>query len=290
MKQFKRIYIEITNYCNLKCSFCPETKRKLEYMTVDKFEEVLKKIQGYGQYVFLHLKGEPLLHPQFKEILDLCYKYKVKVNLTTNGTMIMKHMGLLLSSKAIRQVSMSLQSYENLKDYEAFETYLKSIISFVNKGREKTNIIFELRLWNYEDEESVINNFNKNKKSLEHIKESLELKDGVYEQLPKGKGIKLLPQVYLSKSYEFQWPNLSREIISTKGSCYGLRQQIGILVNGDVVPCCLDSDGDIVLGNLFNCSFEEIINSCRAKAIVDGFETKKLVEPLCMRCGYRQRF
>ncbi|SHH44498.1 hypothetical protein [Clostridium grantii] len=170
----------------------------------------------------------------FEEILTLCYKYEVKVNLTTNGTLLKKHKDLLLSSKALRQVSISLQSYEKPEDYKDFEIYLNNVMSIVNEGRNNTNIIFELRLWNYEDEESVGNNSIKNQQALEIIKKALEISEDFYEELPKGKGIKLLSQVYLSKSYEFQWPDMSRQVISTKGSCYGLREQIGILVNGDV--------------------------------------------------------
>jgi radical SAM protein with 4Fe4S-binding SPASM domain len=274
----------------LNCSFCPETKRKQEYITVEAFEEILKKIKGHGRYVYLHIKGEPLLHPQFEKILDLCFKYELKVNLTTNGTLLKKHKDLLLSSKALRQISISLQSYEKPEDYKAFEIYLNNVMNIVNEGRENTNIIFELRLWNYEDEEGVRNNSSKNEQALEIIKQFLGISDDFYEELPKGKGIKLLPQVYLSKSYEFQWPDMSRQVITTKGSCYGLRQQVGILVNGDVVPCCLDSEGDIILGNVFKSDFEEIVNSSRAVAMVEGFERKVLVEGLCMRCGYRERF
>lgn len=290
MKQFKRIYIEITNRCNLQCSFCPVSKREDATMSAENFEKVLQKIKGHGEYIYLHIKGEPLLHPELEQIFELCNKYGMKINLTTNGTLLLKRMDLILNSPAIRQVSISLQSFEDLNDINGFEDYINQVMTVVEKGQKSTKIIFELRLWNYENLHSENKGYNKNQKALDMIGQSLNLSEPIEPDMQIGKGVKLMPQVYLSKSSEFQWPDLSIDILDTKGSCYGLRQQVGILVNGDVVPCCLDSEGDTVLGNIFTSNFEEIVTSTRSQNMINGFENHVLVEPLCMRCGYRERF
>lgn len=289
MKTFKRIYIEITNCCNLKCSFCPSSKREQQFMSVERFEAVLKKLQGHGSHVYLHIKGEPMLHPDFFELMALCHRYKLKVNLTTNGTLIGQHSEALLACKALRQVSISLQSQENLLDIEGFTAYMAHVLGLVKKGSEATDILFELRLWNYEGSIEG-ETFDKNALALTMIMEQLEVTKEKIDAIPQGKGVKLMPQVYLSKSIEFQWPGIDLDVIGTEGTCYGLRQQVGVLVNGDVVPCCLDGEGVITLGNVFQEDFESIVTSERAVAMVDGFEQRKIIEPLCMRCGYRERF
>ena len=79
-------------------------------------------------------------------------------------------------------------------------------------------------------------------------------------------------------------------VISTKGTCKALKDQIGILVNGDVVSCCLDNNGDNKLGNVFKQDINEIINSSKYQEILNGFNRHELVSHLCQRCGYRERF
>ncbi len=289
MKTFKRIYIEITNSCNLSCSFCPPTKREGSFMSVEDFETILKRLEGHGHFIYLHVKGEPMMHPKFSEILALCEAYGMKVNLTTNGTLIGQYHEVLISSKAIRQISVSLQSQENLADQESFHQYMTEVLTLVEEGRRRSEIIFELRLWNYEASIDGPGS-DKNQIAMNRIIEQLEVSEEVIKAIPQGKGTKLGYNVYLSKSLEFQWPAIDLEVISRSGTCYGLRQQVGILVNGDVVPCCLDGEGVITLGNCFDSSFESIVMSSRATAMVKGFEQRKIVEPLCRRCGYRERF
>lgn len=289
MKTFKRIYIEITNCCNLSCSFCPPSKRQKEFMDLESFEVILKKLKGHGKYVYLHIKGEPMIHPEFIEILRLCEAYGLKVNLTTNGTLIGQYAKELLASKALRQISISLQSQENLDDEKGFRQYMKDVLKLVKDGSSVSDIIFELRLWNYEGSVNG-HDLDKNEIALSMIMEQLDVTSEAIEAIPQGKGTKLMLNVYLSKSVEFQWPDMNLEVISIEGTCYGLRQQVGILVNGDVVVCCLDAEGDVVLGNIFVEDFEVIVTSERGVAVVEGFKHREIVEPLCMRCGYRKRF
>jgi MoaA/NifB/PqqE/SkfB family radical SAM enzyme len=258
-------------------------------MDLESFELILKKLKGHGKYVYLHIKGEPMMHPEFIEILRLCEAYEMKVNLTTNGTFIGQYANELLSSKALRQISISLQSQENLDDEKGFRQYMKDVLRLVKDGSSVSDIIFELRLWNYEGSVSG-HDMDKNEIALAMIMEELDVTAEDIEAIPQGKGTKLMANVYLSKSVEFQWPDMKLDVIGTEGTCYGLRQQVGILVNGDVVVCCLDAEGDVVLGNIFAEDFEAIVTSKRGVAIVEGFERREIVEPLCMRCGYRKRF
>ena len=284
-KQFGKIYIEITNVCNLKCSFCTPTKRKPEFMGIEDFKNILKKIKPYTDRIYLHIKGEPLLHPNIKEILESCEQEKIDVTITTNSTLLKKNLETILNVSCIKQMNLSLHSIEQNKEVYNKEEYLKEVISCVREIRKYTEILISYRLWNLEE----YKNNEHNKIILNALANEYKIPD-LYEIAKKNKWVKLDNSVYLNQDKEFIWPSLDGKTILTKGKCFGLRNQIGILVNGDVVPCCLEQNGDIVLGNIKNQTIEEILNTEKAKKIKQGFEAHKLVEPLCRTCGFITRF
>lgn len=285
MALIKRVYIEITNCCNLSCSFCPSTKRSLEFMDIDFFEEILEELIGVTRYVYLHIKGEPMLHPKLIEMILLCHQKGFKVNLTTNGTLIKQWSEQLLIVEGLRQVSISLQSFENGDQHDLL-TYLSDVFSFAKEAILK-GIYIELRLWNLESFQSKE---NLNKDILAYVKTFFELESNLKEQVIKDKGIRLKDYLYLSQSSEFEWPSLEHAFVSESGTCYGLKQQIGILVDGSIVPCCLDQEGDINLGKIGETKLIDVLNSPRVVAMKQGFERRILVEELCQKCGFRQRF
>lgn len=288
MKKFKRTFIEISNMCNLSCSFCPPTSRQIKALSVEQFETIMQKLEGHSEHIYLHVKGEPLLHKQFEDILGLCTKYKKKVNITTNGLLLDKHGDTILRNPSVRLVNLSLQSYEEDNGQAHQQAYLDKVLSFVKKGIDTSNILFEFRLWNFEDENSQSNGEAENLQILKYVEKFLDLKIPVTTQNTKGNSGR--SQVYISKGVEFQWPSLDNDFVSTSGTCYGLRRQIAILSNGDVVPCCLDAEGVVKLGNIFESEFEEIVMSEQSVKIRTGLENNKIIEPLCQRCGYREQY
>lgn len=285
MIKYKRLYLEITNVCNLACSFCPPTMRKQEFMKEADFKQIIDKIDGYAENLYFHVKGEPLLHPKIGDFLDISNEKGFRVTLTTNGTMLKELKELLLNKPAVKKINISLQSIEQQDNRKE---YMHEVLDFVKEAVKRTSINIELRLWNLDlNNNQKINNYD----LLYMIEEALMLSDKIESKIHKGNGIKLVEQVYLSQSYEFDWPDINKELIGTKGFCYGLKDQIAILVDGTVVPCCLDSEGIISLGNIFNVSdFEEIILGERARLIREGFLNRRVIEDLCRRCGYRVRF
>jgi radical SAM protein with 4Fe4S-binding SPASM domain len=281
---FKRIYIEITNVCNLSCSFCPKSNSKAEFMSVESFEEILRKIEGQAKVLYFHVKGEPLLHPDLGVFLDLCERYHFKVNLTTNGTLIDKSEKSVLNKPALRQINFSLHSFDANYDKYPIEQYLEKIFRFIRNALYRQKLLIGLRLWNVNEE-------NKNNEFiLNRIKEEFKLDFNIKNEVSQINGIKVADYVFLYQAQSFDWPDLNNEIIGEKGFCYGLRDQIAILSDGTVVPCCLDSEGIIDLGNIFRKDFEEIVESDRAKKIYDGFSKRQVVEELCKKCNYRERF
>lgn len=287
MSNFKRIYIEITNVCNLHCSFCPKTSRKPEFMGFELFRKILNEVGNHSKYIYFHVMGEPLMHPEIEAFLDLCLQYGFFANITTNGTLIGKVKEKIISKKALRLINFSLHSFEaNMSDGE-IGSYLNEIFSFVKEVKnENPKLISCFRLWNVND--------NRHHSSNEYILRRIEKFFGFPNQIKEipitSNGIKISENVYVNQAECFNWPDADITDLNTKGFCLGLRDQVAILVDGTVVPCCLDSEGSINLGNIKETSFTEIINGKRALALYNGFSARKLVEPLCRKCGYRSRF
>lgn len=285
-KRFQKIYVEITNVCNLKCKFCPDTKREKKFMRIEDFRNILNSIKPYTNLIYLHIKGEPLLHPDIENILKECDNSNIMVNITTNGTLLLDKIDILRKCKAIRQINISLHSL-NQNDISKIETqkYLSNVLETVKVLNRETSILISFRLWN-------ISEIGKNEKNLQVIN-TLEKEyniENLMEKTSKSSDVKLREYVYLNQDIQFEWPNMQREEIGEKGKCFGLRNQIGILVNGDIVPCCLDQEADIKLGNIYENSIDEILESKLAKDIINGFRAHKLIHPLCRRCGFRIRF
>lgn len=277
-KRFSKIYIEITNICNLKCKFCLETNRKKEFMEIDSFEKIANKICKYTDLILLHVKGEPLLHKKLDEILNIAFKYNLKVNITTNTLLLENNFETLINSKALRQINLSIHDLEQNNIDDNFE----DVVKISKKIKEKNSkLIISYRLWNMNN----LGENDKNRKFLKILEDEYSI-ENLYEKCVHENFVKLDDNVFLNQDIEFKWPNIGGKILREKGKCYGLKNQIAILVNGDVVPCCLDTNGDIVLGNILRENLEDILNSKRAKDIISGFNENRLVENLCKRCDF----
>ncbi len=289
MKTFKKVYIEITSVCNLACSFCPPTQRAKGLIKVEQFIKILDEIRPHTKYIYLHVKGEPLLHPRIDQLLDAAHERGFKVNITTNGTLIKKQREKLLGKPALRQMNFSLHSFDGHEGSENREKYLGDILDFVREAKEH-NVIFSYRLWNLQRDDQTEVDRRKNAETLNILEAEYQLDFKIEERVEPGKGVKIAKNIYLNQDHEFKWPSLLEPEYSGKGFCHALRSQAAILVDGTVVPCCLDGEGVINLGNVNEQSFSEIVESERATNLVEGFSRREAVEELCRKCGYRQKF
>ena len=277
MKRFNKIYLEISNVCNLKCSFCPGTKRKPKVMTEAEFSALLPKLRPWADFLYFHLMGEPLCHPQLARFLELAGEAGFKVILTTNGTLLAKQQEMLLSSPALHKINISLHAFEANDLAVPFAEYLSGCFAFGQAAEGKKLVVY--RLWNQGGADE------KNQQILDAMKEAFPRawKEG-------RKGITIGDRVFLEYGDKFDWPDLNAADGGEQVFCYGLRDQIGVLCDGTVVPCCLDHEGDLALGNLFEAEMDAILETPRAKAIFQGFQNKKAAEELCRKCGYARRF
>lgn len=284
LRILKKAYIEITNSCNRSCSFCPGTTRPAAFMSEEGFMRVLAELAGKVRCLYFHVMGEPLLHPRLELFLDRAHEAGFPVNLTTNGTMLGSIGDMLLTKPALWQVNVSLHS---LADDEVGRHHLEDIIAFALKARKQGSAYLSYRLWNMQSGGGNPGNdwiMNRLASVYGADRAALNKMGG------KSRGVKLGEGVYLNNSVPFQWPDITLPEKGSNGFCMGLRDQIGILCDGTVVPCCLDGGGVMALGNVFRQPMAEILSSSRAEAIYQGFSNRKAVEELCRKCGYRQRF
>ena len=276
----KRAYIEITNVCNLRCAFCPGTRRPHAFMAAADFARAAEALRPHAEYFYLHVMGEPLLHPELEEILAVCRRLDARVCLTTNGTLLGERAPLLLSAPALHKVSVSLHSMEGNGRRAAGE-YLAQVWDFARAAAAK-GIICALRLWNLGGADS------QNGEILAFLSEKTGAPPLAWPR-PRPGSWKLGERLYLEQAERFEWPELTAPPRDTR-FCLALREQVAVLVDGTVVPCCLDHQGDIPLGSIFTQPLTEILDSPRSRALYDGFSRRCPTEELCRRCGYASRF
>ena len=277
-KRFQKVYLEISNVCNLSCRFCPGTKRAPRVMREDELRTLLGKLRPWTDYLYFHIMGEPLLHPQLGTFLDLAGEMGFKVILTTNGTLLADRQELLLAAPGLHKVNVSLHAFEANDLAMPFGQYLDGCFSFGKAANGQKLVVY--RLWNGGGADQ------KNEQILDAMAQYFP-QPWVRER----RGTRLADRVYLEYGDKFDWPDLSAPDGGETVFCYGLNDQIGVLCDGTVVPCCLDHEGDMALGSLFAQELEEILAAPRAQAICRGFSAGKAAEDLCRRCGFaRGRF
>ncbi len=288
-KRFKKVYVEITNVCNLACGFCPMTKRRPQFMKKDDFVNIVSQIKGLTDQIYLHVMGEPLLHPELEGFLDICHSLDMKVNITTNGFLLHGLRDLLLKSPAVKQVNVSLSSFEANPGQMPLEGYIADIAAFALEAQRSTDIVMSLRLWNL-DSQSIQGENTLNERIMELLEQHLMLDFKIQERCMSYRTGRLSNNIYVNIASTFEWPDIDHIETNPHVFCNALRDKFAILVDGTVVPCCFDSDGNIGLGNIYDTPIEKIVFSERAERLYTGFTNRQVVEELCQKCGYARKF
>lgn len=268
-KMIDRCYIEITNTCNLDCHFCPKHQRKRRQLSAEEFDLLTDKVRGKVCFLYFHLMGEPLLHPLLPQFITIAREKGFKTVLTSNGTLLHRAMNLL--DTLPHKVQLSLHSHESNARGE-LSSYMEEVMNFATQAAAKGTCVV-LRLWNQGGMD----------------KENELVMDYIAEYVPRPwkerpDGFRLCDNLYLEFDRKFEWPSANASSAKREVFCKALLKQIGVLSDGSLVPCCLDHNGDVVLGNLFHQSLEEILSSPRAQAMIEGFQHHTATEALCQNC------
>lgn len=286
-----RCYIEITNTCNLDCHFCPKHHRKRRQLSEEEFDLLTDRVRGKVCFLYFHLMGEPLLHPLLPQFITMAREKGFKTVLTSNGTLLHRAMALL--DTLPYKIQLSLHSHESNARGELSE-YMDQVMRFSIQAAGKGTCMV-LRLWNQ-------GGMDRENEEVMRLIEKCVPKP--WKERPDG--FRLCDNLYLEFGRKFEWPGGGGRAASDESDgkqeesdgkleaspskskqeyfCKALIKQIGVLSDGSLVPCCLDHDGDVILGNLFHQSLEEILASPRAQALVEGFRHHAATEPLCQSC------
>lgn len=275
-KKYSRVYVEITNICNRNCSFCPGTKREKRRMSLSEFSIIAEKLVGITEYMYFHVMGEPLTHPQLAEMIRHATEKGFKCAVTTNGTLL-DRVGEQLIASGVYKVNLSVHSFEEGEE-DSYLSYIMSLADFADRASE-AGVLTVLRLWNKGHDGGL------NDKTLELLQHRLsgEWKWGA-------RGARIRHKLHLEYGDRFEWPDMSCDNMGEAVFCYGLGDHFGILCDGSVIPCCLDHEGDITLGNVLESPLDLILSSDRAEAMRQGFKRRVATEELCQKCGYARRF
>ncbi len=273
---YSRVYVEITNICNMNCSFCHGHSRTPRQMTEAEYARVLQQLSGKTQYIYHHLMGEPLVHPLLPQFLQMAHEAGFKPMITTNGTLLGRF-GDEILVPGLHKVNISLHSFEG-DGIDAHESYIRTVAEFAEKAN-RAGVLISLRLWNSGCDDG------RNDTALAALRENLP---GQWAE--NTRGYRIRDGLFLEWGERFAWPDRNAPDEGSNLFCHGLKDHFGILSDGTVVPCCLDSDGVIALGNVFREELSDILASPRAKAMVEGFRQRKATEDLCRRCGYARKF
>lgn len=272
--RFNKAYVEITNVCNLGCPFCHGTRREKRFMTVPEFETAAGRLRPFTEYIYLHIMGEPLLHPSLEKILGICASLGFRVSLTTNGTLLREKAEILVNSPAMYRISVSLHSFE-VNHGGSLRDYIGAVCGAAAEAREK-GVLFSMRLWNTGGENE------RNGEITELLSEAFPP-----PHRENRRGVTLTDGVFLEYGDRFVWPDVNGDAKKVR-FCKGLRDQIGVLCDGTIVPCCLDAEGDIALGNIFSDNLTDILCSDRVMRLINGFSEGHAEEELCRACGFAE--
>ena len=287
--KFSRAYVEITNVCGLSCSFCPPKTKLSTTMELPFFKKVVEELSPYTDEIALHVMGDPMVLSNVGEYLDSAHHVGLKVMITTSGFYLDSIRRKPLFHPSLRQLNISLNSFNKNSVSRTFESYMEPILELCDeKLSTNSDFFINLRLWNLDDERSE-SAFNE--RLFELLESHFDLAEGMIASLISGErqSIRLASKILLHFDRYFEWPNLENAIVGD-GYCQGLSKQIGILSDGRVVPCCLDSEGIMELGNLRETNLGKILTSKRSSSITDGFSKGICSEELCQKCSYKERF
>lgn len=267
-----RCYLEITNICNLNCVFCPKNDRTPRRLSAEEFSLLTDRLAGKVKFLYFHLMGEPMLHPLLPNFIAEARDKGFIPVLTTNGALISSAIANRLLDHLPYKIQISLHSHEGNGKVQP-EAYIREVMTFSIEAARRGCVVV-LRLWNQGGYDS----------------ENTQLLDLLASYVPqpwtaRPDGFRMTQNLYLEYDRMFEWPDAEgEEKEEAQVFCYALQKQIGVLVDGSVVPCCLDHAGSVRFGNLLTQSLDEILSSPRAVAMLQGFQHHTATEALCRNC------
>lgn len=276
--------VELTNYCNFKCAFCvgqQQGQRSRGYMDLEMFKEICYQAKIYGALGIRLLRwGEPMMHPNFLEMVDIAKKHNLLVHVTTNGSLLEKVGYDNIIDSKLDSLIISFQGtcekeYKKLrkKDYNDIVSKIIKLRN-VRDNRGVNNPYITLSTTVTDETKEEINRFKEN---------WLRVVDGVSIGYTCFKRLKDQESVkdYLSR----------KKILPHLFKCQEVMVKLSIDWDGTVSPCCLDYDQQLSVGNIKDSTLYELWHSDDTKSIRTLLTNKRQdMFSLCQTCELNYDF
>lgn len=263
---FSRIYLEITNCCNLSCAFCPGTRRARRMLPAEEFRLLAGKLRPWTDYLYLHVLGEPLLHPQLAEILASAGELGFRVCLVTNGTLLAQRLDTLLAAPALHKPQRLAPQLRGQRRAHAAGDVSRRGLGRLCAARGARRALRAAAL-----ERGRAGGEERGDPPLSGA--ALRTAHRGHPRRPAQEPHLAAKPVFRARG-KIDWPapGAPRGAWSSATGCGG---SLAVLCDGTVVPCCLDGEGELALGNLFRQELEDILRGERAAAIHAGFDARR---------------
>lgn len=278
------IEIELTNYCNASCVFCPNGSSKRERGFIDKnklytFLAEQKKLKNenwfnnqfktsdFPKIVYAGL-GEPLLHPDFLEIIEYTKKLGFIVEVVTNGLLLNEKVVDKLIELKLDSLVISLHSINEKIYNDITGLNLSNILPNVTYALKKySNTNLKIQLWRIKPLNNMIQETDEDKSNFQRY-------------------INNYPNIVVlgpSEAWERDMDNptscsLVNDDPNNQIWCRKLYYTFNIAYSGDIVMCCNDFNRiSVDMGNIFQ-------NRNTSKATRNKILKKKFVPSICKKC------
>jgi pyruvate-formate lyase-activating enzyme len=269
------IRIETTNACNLRCRMCPQSDKKpgvaRGLMKVDLYRNIVDQIaafpENHNALFYLHICGEPLLHKQSVEFIRYAADLGFKPILTTNATLLTTELTAKLLASGLSRIEFSFEGvtpeiFETTRLGAKYDVVHRNIMDFLEQNRAAGKPVHT---------ELVV-------VDLPHVEARL-LRDYCEKMRAHFDTVNL--------SGYFDW--LGRvETVKYERShyrgCAATDTDLNVLWDGRVVPCCMDVDGAMVIGDFTKQCYLEILADLRRHALRERLQCGQLKGLLCSQC------
>lgn len=284
-----KLWIELTNHCNLKCKLCPNREihiSKKGFMKWYLFKKIIDDAEGKVRELNLFHRGESLLHPKLFDMIEYAGSKGFVTKIHTNATLLKTSIIEKILDSKLSYISFSFDgyvksTYEKNRVSSSYEETLNGILKFLSTKKEKgkSQPYTVLQIMEYDNQFS--------KRELKIQRKNFVKK---FKSLPIDRIVIRTPHNWGGL---LELGNESEYIKNKSIACTFPWYSLVILYNGVVVPCPQDFNAMLIVGDIRKQSLEDIFNGKDLRELRLKFRNHdiKSLNP-CITCDriYRKTF
>jgi len=306
LENARYVFLEVTNHCNFRCSFCPQaiSTRPPEHMDTTLATTLIKQLYnvGYKGNLYFHLLGEPFLHPEIFKIVEYASRRMPRSILFTNGSLLTTRniesvfdaspYELMISMQLVDEGSFKLKG--SSMSWDRYASGIRKAIEYklthdtptllrISVGMRKEDAV-------YPDDDYFPRispeTFRENILRLFSGIQCLDLQQiqNILADIPFRSSLEIASGVFVSVKPMGNWLRLYREEITKRGYCPHVGKEFGVLSNGNLVLCHLDYDGKTAFANARESKLRNIFQNSAICQTIEKFCAEGIVPKNCQHC------